>query len=421
MDLGVYSVTNDMAVSIATINNDFYQRITNFAMNLAKEGKYLTLNFRNLPINYGGREFVDNGSIVDLGLVNPFYQMEGVNNIYDELAYVRFCMGGFDQPINWMETKYSLALDYLLRTSLCFVEIFNPNSTYAVDKFMATRSPYIACLLNGDDMLNKYNQYEEYLYMNVPAYQMAQFKLLKLSPNKNSNTFRVTMPRNSINMGQYVKVTPICLMKGFMEGIQELMDNNIVNFHYIKDNLTVRQMATSTSTDIIYRYYNHEHYLKALMNRTFQLNRGYMRVPELGLSMYDETGVRALNLTRIIKIEVLQDIDASFIAVDFDRIPTEFRMGVESISDIDTLRLVYAEVIGQRPNDGLDFFTLRNVILNHASTQFSVGTTMAKKEYHNYMVQREHIFKTYNKGVKIEEQSTMPIDNGFNFNMGLDD
>ena len=78
-----------------------------------------------------------------------------------------------------------------------------------------------------------------------------------------------------------------------------------MKFKYIKDNGQERELVTTLSKEIFSKYYDVSYAENIIKNCEMKIDRGYLKVPELGCSKYDETGMRALNLSRITSIEVL--------------------------------------------------------------------------------------------------------------------
>lgn len=413
MSFELYHLNRDVAVSLLSINNEFYQRIANLAKNLALRGQFLDSDFNSeyFPEN-------DNQSVISLLRgVPPFYQIEGNNTLLDELAYVRWCMG-FSIPdaskYEWSErTKEAYALDYILSTSLCLVEIFSENGGH-VDKMLATRSPLIATIMNQDYEGTKIAKLEQSLFMSPTAYSTFDFRLLKLNPNR-TNGFRIVVPKKTFNLKGKVKITPVAISTGFNSGIQDLLQNNILKFTYMKDNLTFRELISTLNMDILHTYYEPDYAQKAILNRKANLARGYMPIPELGLSKYDESGTRALNFTRIKKIEYLSQVPQDimkYVDVDFDRVVPAIKEGIEYIQNIDTLRMVYYELKGEEPSPSMDFYSLKHTLLYFIDMAKTVMSTTAERNFHDYMLTRPDIFPNYNNNTPVFQPN-------LTFNMGL--
>ena len=73
-----------------------------------------------------------------------------------------------------------------------------------------------------------------------------------------------------------------------------------------------------------------------------RMNRGYIKVPELGASIYDASGVRSLNVARILKAEVVDDIDSSFINVDLGSVVANFEDCCDYLVKNNMLNELYA-------------------------------------------------------------------------------
>jgi hypothetical protein len=202
-------------------------------------------------------------------------------------------------------------------------------------------------------------------------------------------------------------------MSSFYEGVRKVLESSIVKFNYIKDNLSEREFITTLNPAILSQYYQGDFVSKMLRGVELRLDRGYVKLPELGISKYDDTGIRSLNLSRITKVEVLQDFDARYIEVDFNTIHPAFRETVANMSDRLVLSTIYQDLTGQDPQVTTTL-ELRESILSFTDGQVAVGTTMALRYLHDYMVQRKQFFPLYNDGKPIQYDGLFGGNSGFN-------
>lgn len=352
-------------------------------------------------------------SVIDINKLTPLVEPR-FGTLANEIARYRAHSLAIPDSANFADANRDmLMIDYLLGSSLCFVEVFDSGS---VTKFFATRNRFIAGELAGLEPKDT-AEYVNYLTAYPANYETRQLKVLKISAT--NKAFKITKPRSSLDFNRSIKVTPLFLMTSFVEGLSDILNNNIVKFTYIKDNMTEREFITTMSVGILNRFYDTETVAKIFSGIGTFLNRGYVRVPELGLSKYDASGVRALNVSRITSIEVVNSFDTSFIDVDFDRIMPNFKETIFQLRDQSVLGIIYEELIN-RPASGLSVPELRDAIVSFVEGQYTVGTTTALRQLHKYMDSRKNVFKAYNGG--------KPVDfggNGFNgangngFNMGV--
>ena len=55
-----------------------------------------------------------------------------------------------------------------------------------------------------------------------------------------------------------------------------------------------------------------------------KMHRGYIKIPELGSSIYDDTGVRSLNVARLLSIKQVESVSREFIHVDLNSVVSNF-------------------------------------------------------------------------------------------------
>jgi hypothetical protein len=137
---------------------------------------------------------------------------------------------------------------------------------------------------------------------------------------------------------------PVYMLYAFTEGFKPVIAQETVKFSYLKDNNTVRELVTTLNPSILNDIYQDNMFVNTMLSgvdintvkqggMTFssKLNRGYIKVPEVGASIYDATGVRSLNLARLIKAERIdvKDIDLSCIKVDLDSAVPNFYVALD--------------------------------------------------------------------------------------------
>lgn len=413
----MYSLTSGKYITpLKTVDNIFIRQVYSSAVNYAKQNKMLTILTKDFMSNRGEISLKtkksSEKSIIDLCKLAPLMHLDGVKNIKEEIAAYRWGTLGFKEGSLdfWKTESELLLLDYLLASSLCYVEVFE-KGTAKVGKFYATRNRFIAAGVAGlnSDETAKYNNY---LTPTFADYRNKQIRVLKLTQNKSG--FRITQPRSALDFKhKIVKITPLFLIGAFVEGITPILGQNIIKFKYIKDNSQERELITTLSPTILMKYYDAEFSQKMLNNCENKFGRGYIRVPELGCSKYDETGVRALNLGRITSIEILNEIDPSYIAIDFNMILPTFKMTLNDITDLNILSMLYQGLKNDVPKSS-NIQELKADINFYIDNQFLLGTTTFLKYLHKYMLTYKMIFKGYT-GKPKEYANNLPND----FNMGI--
>lgn len=397
----VYGVTGDKIIdSLCAIDNMFIRQVAMLAKNQVKDGKVVAFVIKDKLSKRG--EVAKRGmkasekSVVDLGKLGALVGYKGARSLIEEIATYRA------DRIHTMTAKENfikrnmeiLMIDYLLATSLCYVEVFD--SAGNVDKFLATRNRKLAGnICNLED--SETTKFAQYLQTYETNYEKRQLKVLKINNNKTKG-FTITQPRAFVDFNKTVKVTPLFLMSLYIEGLNDILTDNILSFTYIKDNLTEREFVTTLSPRILITTYGEEMAQKMMGGVSTQLDRGYIKLPELGISKHDPTGVRSLNISRITSVKKVEDFDRSFIEVDFNRILPYFKNTIELMRDTQAIGIIHNDLLKTYPTN-TTVIEAKQAILNFVEQQYRMGTTTALRQFHKYMMIRKELFPTYNGGV----------------------
>ena len=418
--MDIYSLTDGKFVdSLSCIDNPFIRQLYSLAVTSAKNQKILGIIPNNFLSNKG--DLAQNTllgvgkSILNICNLTPLVDKENCKSLVEDIAKYRWSKLDFDYDENyWKERSNLLFLDYILSSCLCYVEVFDDSGakkSNMVDKFYATRNRFIAAKIANVEE-NETSKYVNYLTPVLSDYKMENLRVLKL--NRLKKGFKITQPRSAINFSKAVKVTPLFFIGAFMQGITPLLQHNIVKFTYIKDNGQKRELITTLSKSIFTKYYDSEYAEKVLKGCEMKLDRGYLRVAELGCSKYDDSGLRALNLSRIVDIEVVDSFDTSYIEVDFASIIPTFKGTIESIRNIEIMSLIYQTLMNEN-SDGKSLIEMRSEIEVYVDGRFAIGTSTFQKELHKYMLQYSMVFKNYDGKPK-----KFGADTTNDFNLGLE-
>jgi len=388
----IFSLTQKgVREDILAIDSGFINALAGFAASSAEELKVLSVVLRDQLSNRG--EIAKKGispldkSVVDICKLTPLTGLGG-RSLLEEVALYRlqFINDG-SKDLDFNKIKYTLFVDYLLASCVCYVEEFTATG---VNKFFATRNIALASYASGSQLDQKY---KHDLETSLSDYKQGNTRILKLTSLRDGS-FKVVKPRNFFNVSNNVKVTPLFFMTIFLDKLQHILENNIVKFTYVKDNLIEREFVTTLSKDILMRYYDVDYVQKLINGVEVVINRGYVKLPELGISKYDETGVRSLNISRITSMCVVDDIDSRFINVDFSNILTSFRDSIEQIRDMRVLAFIFEELSGQV----LSVKTVieaRNFILSYVDSQNTIFTTTFLRKLHIFMISLHDLFGDY--------------------------
>lgn len=400
---------------VYAVDNLFIRQLVNLSIESAKNLKVVSFVFKDKVNNRG--EIQQRGikasekSVIDICKLTPLVDRENHRTVLDEVATYRTKLLGFDYAGPNFAKEYAdiLMVDYLLSAALCYVEVFD--SSHNVEKFFATRNRFIAgAIVGASDQ--ETSKYQSYLQAYAANYQSRQLKVLKLNMNKKG--FKIVQPRSFVDFNKSVKVTPLFLMTSFIKGLSDILSHNIVKFKYIKDNMTERELITTLSTEILLKYYDNEFVTKMMSGVDSVLTRGYIKLPELGISKYDNTGTRSLNISRITSVEIVDTFDSSFINVDFEMILPSFKDTVDRLNNPNILMMIHEDLTGTRAQV-TNIFELKNAINSFVDGQYAIGTTTALRYMHKYMIQRPQIFNSYHGGIPMQYGEVKS-----NFNLGIE-
>ena len=410
MDLTqAYNLINaEINPTVLAVDNPFVRQLAYLAQQQAKELKLTSFVLKNSANNRGeiAKKNIhsQDKSVIDITALAPLVDGQHFRSLQEEVAFTRNWQlqlhNTKDHPTWWRDNSEMLMVDYLLASSLCFIEIFD--QAVGVEKFFATRNRFLAGAL-ANMTPQETQKYTNYLQPFSQNFETRQLKVLKVAVSKNA--FRVSQPRSFVDFNRPIKITPVFLMTSFIDGINPLLNQGVVKFRYLKDNLTEREFITTTNPKLLLENYGEDFAQKMISQMGVNINRGYVKLPEFGISRYDYSGVRALNISRITEIEFIkpQEVDLSFIDVDFDLILPNLKQGIYTINNPEILKMVYNELSGQDvPQEVLNIHDLRLHLEQFVDAQHAIGTTTALRYMHKYMVARANLFPKYNGGKPVQ-------------------
>lgn len=349
---------------------------------------------------------VNNG--IGTMLTFPWSQIDTKNKWNDILE-----MYGLDNTSDASDQKFAI-VSYLLSVAACFVEVPKWKTAGGVkeptyDKFVCTTNPEIAMKwLNSTDekLLTKYQT-----KVNEINEETHEIMILKLS-NKTEEEPKVSVPRKLMKTDSII-CTPMIFIDSFLTGLKTHLNNSMVRVTYLKDNNTLRVLDTTLNRDLLFSIYPSQEYVEVTMSHIHiigcdnfkipsKLARGYIQVPELGASMYDFSGTRAINLTRIVKMELINadQVDKTFVNVDLEVVPEKFK------------RCAFVYVTKQQPEilkqilsalqqqsidayEGKDALALYQILEQHIDTYNTYYGTAALRSFHLFLTQNPTWFPTY--------------------------
>ena len=256
--------------------------------------------------------------------------LTGIYQYYTEMGYVI--------DTNSKESMFAMVVDYFLRAGLCYVEVegdsVNQNGKYSAvkQKFISTKNNLIVSDILGVSVLDVDSIYERNLDLDNYDLKNCTIPYLKISWEDR----KITKCNKNLNT-QAIRLTSLPLLQYWLMGLAETMQTQLVKFTFLKDDNSERSIVTTLNPAIISQTYDMQ-VTNNMVNKckqtgnvdgriwtpfTGNILRGWIRVPEMGSSIVDDDGTRAINISRIVKLESVTDFDKTFINVSLDGvIPT---------------------------------------------------------------------------------------------------
>lgn len=338
---------------------------------------------------------------------------KGLTLIDEILMYRKQVFEDFGIRVNVYDDlkKKLLLYDYLMSISICYVEIPKyitkggvPTPTY--DKFLCTKNPAIMSAWMGVDIAEMQAKYSSRIASRQIEFDDNEIRFVKLNHTNKGNS--ITLPRNSYSVKEMTCI-PLYMLYAFIEGFKPLIEGGIVNFSFLKDNGTIRELATTLNKDILMNYYNDTMFVGTMLSGvdinsveqgglllSSKINRGYIKVPELGSSIYDGTGVRSLNVARLLKAEVVNEVDRSFINVDLNSVLENFGNSLDYLlkTSPNELGNVYLAIVGEK-SDTNQPAVIVSKLREYAESRGMLLSTTFYRTLHLFMVGNPQWFPLY--------------------------
>ena len=353
--------------------------------------------------------------VLDFATFTGFLSQE--SSLIDEIVNYRhgvFKDFGISVDIRDELKKKLLFYDYLMTISICYVEIPKyvtkdgmPMATF--DKFLCTRNPAIMAAWMGTDASEMQAKYSSKIVSRQIEFDTNDIRCVKLNHTNKGNS--ITVPRTAYNVEKMTCI-PMYMLYAFIEGFKPLIDSYIVKFSYLKDNGTVRELATTLNESILRDYYDDNMFINSMlsgvdinsvqqggMSLSSKMNRGYIKVPEVGASVYDGTGCRSLNIARLLKAKVVPEVDRSFIKVDLNSVLDNFGIAMDYLvkNMPDQAIEVYKALAGDEVKEE---YCNSIASINSACQEYVKGreiflSTSYRRELHLFMVSHPEWFPLY--------------------------
>lgn len=290
---------------------------------------------------------------------------------------------------------------FLLKTAICYVEVCSSGGQ--VKKMVAS---------SNLKLLQVYGDISHFNGTNISISKDA-INYIKITKTKLVAS-RTPLYAND----NRIRVVPIAVLQLAGDIVKQRLENGLWQFSYFKDNGSVREMVSTVNKDTLCQLYDVDFVESAIGGTGFDAQtlseRGYVRVPEVGASKYD-SGVRALNLTKIFEMKPISidDVDKRFIDIDFAVIVPSFKSSIDKVNDFNMLKMVCEQLSIQIDDNVTSVAVVKDRINEWVDLSVVYGSTQFLRSLHLYMLSNPIVFGGYS-GKRVEFSA-------YNFNMGVGD
>ena len=346
-------------------------------------------------------------------------------SLIDEIADFRQGLykniGVYLDKTNDVHKKF-LFYDYLLTVAICYVEVprFITKNGYAqqsYDKFFATRNPELMATWMGREASEMQVKYSAQIQLNQSSVVEKELRCVKLVKNSKGN--KITVPKKAMPI-EKMKCIPLFMLDALVKGVQPHLYSNIVEFTFIKDNGTVRIVPATLSESILMDYYHDNNLVAQLLagadldkvqqgaiTMSSTMARCFFKVPEVGLSRYDVTGTRSIDVARLLNIRIVNEVSRYFIDADIDSVVDNFKELIEQkmIRHQEDLPLIYKDMTGEEPLPNMTTTDFITALYNDVDKKNTIQSTTYRQSLHIYMITHPQYFPNYT-GIRV--QNTTP-------------
>ena len=116
-------------------------------------------------------------------------------------------------------------------------------------------------------------------------------------------------------------------------------------------------------------------------------------------SVYDGTGVRSLNIARLLKAEKIDSVDRTFLKVDLNSVPTNFNNGIDYIVKTmpDSLKDCYKALVGEEFDESKcsSIPVMAETCKEYVAGRSAFLSTSYYRDLHVFMVSHPEWFPLY--------------------------
>ena len=393
----------DCSIKSFAVANEWSATLNKICYKLGKQLKPFSLLSDEYQEKYGVLDLAKCGGLIDQTMP-----------MIDEVAKVR------NEEYNIIKKselndkdKRALFIHYLMATSICYCEVEKWKTTNGVasktyDKFLCTRNPAIMGAWMGMSPAEMQAKYSRRIQVDTADLNEGVLRYVKLLSSAKGNS--ISVPRTFASY-ENMRCVPLFMLYAWITGAKDVMQNNIVKFTFLKDNHTERELCTTLSEDIIRKYYKDNLFISTMlsgvdidsnqqggMNLSSKVHRGYIKLPELGSSIYDSTGTRSLNLARILKAEVVDEIDTTFINVSLSSVVENFKNHIDYVAQNQPTSLaeIYNKLSATEKFTGEESSaSIVNALYSYVDENEMLLSTSYQRQLHLFMISNPQWFTIY--------------------------
>lgn len=393
----------DCSIKSFAVANEWSATLNKICYKLGKQLKPFSLLSDEYQEKYGVLDLAKCGGLIDQTMP-----------MIDEVARVR------NEEYNIIKKselndkdKRALFIHYLMATSICYCEVEKWKTTNGVasktyDKFLCTRNPAIMGAWMGMSPAEMQAKYSRRIQVDTADLNEGVLRYVKLLSSAKGNS--ISVPRTFASY-ENMRCVPLFMLYAWITGAKDVMQNNIVKFTFLKDNHTERELCTTLSEDIIRKYYKDNLFISTMlsgvdidsnqqggMNLSSKVHRGYIKLPELGSSIYDSTGTRSLNLARILKAEIVDEIDTTFINVSLSSVVENFKNHIDYVAQNQPTSLaeIYNKLSATEKFTGEESSaSIVNALYSYVDENEMLLSTSYQRQLHLFMISNPQWFTMY--------------------------
>lgn len=338
-------------------------------------------------------------------------------------------------------SPYLASAKYFLRDFLCYIEVptFHTERETGLKKasytkFLATANLEVANFWVEGDLSETVSKYEKsVIYFDEVETDDYEVPILKLGSNKNGRS--ITRPRSYLDLSKKgTRVVPVFALRSYVDTLYKRIHSDVARVTFIKDNGTLRELDTCMSEELLVDLYKDSSFVAGMLESAYDgdflgskvIDRGYIRVPEVGSSIYDGSGIRAISYTRIAEIQYGVEPDMEFARVDLDGVVFAFSSKLSKLTLDEVGRVANAlvadgfDVSSLIDSEGRHKFQIDSYQLeNWADLMNRVLSTTFQRNLYLFMVSNPQWFGGYT-GERVSLASEVSL-GGFNSASILDD